>query len=408
MHHRRGVWAVCMAATLLMASSWAPVQAFASAPAPWRLLAGTTSSARFYAQAACSGSSRCWVPFSAPAGGGVGVLATVDGGASWAMEPLPGHAARLAAVSCTDLLDCWLVGYSGDLSTKSQGAAFRTVNGGRSWTSLRLPSALGMGPLHQLFGIACRGPDWCSAVGWGLAPSTSAKPAGCVAGCSAGARLPGGRLLAVTTADGGGTWKVAAIPLVSGAQVNAISCGAVGACQAVGFGFTDCRSSGKGPGGGVICGPAGAAARSGAGGSWVSGRIGPGIFNLYGVSCPAAAQCWATGSTGNDVQGRGVVLHTTDGGATWARQAPVPGSNSLTSISCPNVQYCTAVGGLGTAANVTPVVEVSRDGGAAWSTEPLPPGLSQVLSVTCPTPAQCIATAIEGYGPSEKGVLLAS
>lgn len=383
----------------------APVQASASNAPAWRVLAGTTSSVRYYMQPGCSGIFRCWVPFDGPEGGQVGVLATVNGGKTWTTERLPGHAASLAGISCTGPSDCWLVGYSGSLATKSQGVAMRTVNGGKSWVVLALPPELGLGVQHQLFAIACRGPNWCTAVGGGSLPPGPTTSSACGPGCSS-VRVggPGSGLLALTTSNGGSSWKVTAVPIPSGAQLNALSCGAVGACQAVGFGFTNCRPAGKGR----TCGAAGAAARSGEGGSWASDTTGTGIFNLYGVSCPTPAQCWATGSTGNDVQGSGVVLHTTDGGARWARQAPAAGSNSLTSISCPSVEYCSAIGGMGTASHVTPVVEVSHNGGANWSTEALPAGLSQAVLITCPVPGYCLGTATQGYGRGEDSVLLAN
>lgn len=378
----------------------------AAGPGGWRLLPATTSAARNYGQIACAGTSRCWVPFTSPRGGGVGVLATADGGTSWSVEHLPGHAAYLTGISCTSPVDCWVVGYSGSMATRSAGVAFRTVNGGRSWLQLALPAAVGPGFQDQLFGIACHGPNWCAAVGGGFWPKT-AKATSCGPGCH---QVPVGPppkgLLALTTGNGGTTWDVAEVPIKSGAELNATSCGAIGACQTVGFGFSNCRS--KAGSTSATCSPAGAAARSRKGGaSWVPESVGAGIFDLYGVSCPTAAQCWATGSTGNDVQGRGVVLHTTDGGYHWVRQAPVLGSNSLTGISCPTVLSCTAVGGLGTAGHVTPVVETTDNGGKQWSTEAVPPGVSQVVFVTCSRPEHCLAKGIEGYGENESSVLLA-
>lgn len=369
----------------------------ASAAAPWRLLGVTLSSGRNYGPIACATPSRCWVPFSSPRGGGAGVLATSDGGAYWSVEHVPGHAAFLSGISCTSQQDCWLVGNSGSLGGRSAGAAFRTVNGGQSWQPLTLPSELGPGPQHQLNSISCRGPGWCAAVGSGSGPSQVS----CGPGCTMS------NLLAAVSTNGGRSWAVEPVPLNPVAQLNSISCGAAGTCQAVGFGLSNCRPSAQSAKA-TSCSPGGAVVGSRQGGSrWVDEPVGTGIFNLYGISCPTALQCWATGSTGNDVRGRGVILHSTDGGAHWARQAPVPGSNSLTDVSCPTVRWCAAAGLFGTAGRLSPAIETTSDGGAHWAAAALPPGVSEVIYITCSAPGQCLAKGIVGFGSNQRFVLLA-
>ncbi len=381
-------------------------QVIPRAPAVWRLLPATLSSTRYYGEIACVGPSRCWVPFGSRSGGGAGVLATDDGGSAWSVEHLPGHATYLPSISCGTTSECLVVGYSGVLGRRSAGVAFRTVDGGGSWSQLTLPAPVGPGVDNQLFSVSCRGTGWCAAVGGGFLPKTSSTPPSCGPGCT---EAPTGQAstgpVTLTTADAGTAWSVSALPMTSGAQMNGTSCGAPGACQTVGFAFTDCHPR---SGGGVECGPAAAAGGSLDGGRrWVSEPVGGGIFNLYSVSCPTAAQCWATGSTGNDVQGHGVILHTSDGGAQWVHEAPVPGSNSLTGVSCPTVRSCVAVGALGTAAHLTPVVETTSDGGARWIAGPVPEPVSEIVLVTCVAPGRCLAEGIEGYGQSERAVLLA-
>ncbi len=371
----------------------------ASAPvsAPWRALSATLSSARDYGPIACATPSRCWVPFSSPQGGGTGVLASSDGGARWVVEHVPGHAAFLSGISCTSKQDCWLVGYSGNLAKSSLGAAFRTVNGGQSWQPLTLPGAFGPGPQHQLYAISCRGSGWCAAVGSGGGPGQVE--------CGPGCTMP--NLLASVSTNGGHSWTVAPVPLNPVAQLNSVSCGAPGTCQAVGFGISNCHPSAQGSKE-AVCLPGAAVVGSRQGGArWVSELVGDGIFNLYGISCPSAIQCWATGSTGNDVQGHGVILHSADAGAHWARQAPVPGSNSLTDVSCPTLRWCAAAGLLGTPGHLSPTIETTNDGGAHWAATAPPPGISQVIYITCPAPGQCLAKGIEGFGSSEQSVLLA-
>jgi photosystem II stability/assembly factor-like uncharacterized protein len=324
------------------------------------------------------------------------VLATSDGGARWLVEHVPGHAAFLSGISCTSKEDCWLVGNSGSLGGRSAGDAFRTVNGGLSWEPLALPSALGPGPQHQLYSISCRGPGWCAAVGSGSGPGQ--------VGCGPGCTMP--NLLAAVTTNGGRSWKVEPVPLNPVAQLNSVSCGAAGACQAVGFSLSNCHSSAQGAKA-ASCSPGGEVVGSRQGGSrWVDEPVGTGIFNLYGISCPTALQCWATGSTGNDVQGHGVILHSADGGAHWVRQAPAPGSNSLTDVSCPTVHWCAAAGLFGTAGRLSPAIETTSDGGAHWDAVALPPGLSEVIYITCAAPGQCLAKGVEGFGSGQRFVLL--
>jgi photosystem II stability/assembly factor-like uncharacterized protein len=376
--------------------------AAAEAPPTWQLLA-TTASSRNYGPIACSGTERCVVPYSGRVGGG-GVLVTSDGGGHWAAARLPGHAAYLGGATCASTKECLVAGYSGDLATRSAGVAFRTLDGGRSWTQLSLPAAVGPGRGSQLFAVACHGASFCAAIGAGRPPASGATTS-CGPGCVASGAAATYGLVALESFDGGARWSTAAVRVPAGTQLNSLACASAGSCQAVGFSFSTCRPVKEGHG--ATCTPGATAVGSRRGGAvWAAEPVGGGIFNLYGVSCPTPAQCWASGSSGNDVQGHGVLVHTADGGARWARQAPAAGSNSLTDLSCPTVHFCAAAGALGTPAHLTPVVETTSNGGARWSIESVPAALSQVVFITCPAPGRCLAKGIEGYGQGERFVLL--
>jgi outer membrane protein assembly factor BamB len=110
---------------------------------------------------------------------------------------------------------------------------------------------------------------------------------------------------------------------------------------------------------------------------------------LFGVACPTATNCFATGDGG-------VVLATTDGGGTWSPQS-APTASRLTSIACPNASTCYAVGEGGTTVATT-------DGGGTWNIQ-LPYGtLNWLYGIVCPTSSTCLSVG-HGDSPSDAGML---
>lgn len=113
--------------------------------------------------------------------------------------------------------------------------------------------------------------------------------------------------------------------------------------------------------------------------------------DLQAVSCaPATA---LDGDTCVAVGDRGAVLTSTDGGANWA----VTGNGStpfttatLNGVSCPNVGQCIAVGATGTVLALT-------NAGGTWSATPVPSSTAQLLSaVSCPGPTSCVVAGSGG------------
>ena len=90
--------------------------------------------------------------------GTAAVVATDDGGLSWASQALPPGLARLWAVTCPSDRDCQAVGET----TQGDGAAIRTADGGVSWVTEPLPAPV---QVLVLQGVACAGTADCWAAG---------------------------------------------------------------------------------------------------------------------------------------------------------------------------------------------------------------------------------------------------
>ena len=112
------------------------------------------------------------------------------------------------------------------------------------------------------------------------------------------------------------------------------------------------------------------------------GGIGSGDFSeLEGLSCTSAANCWATGSDGNDGNSAltsNQALHWN--GHKWsAVSTPEPdgtgafASNVLTGVNCSSPDNCWAVGYVGNLDLVAPVLnEALHWNGSAWSKASVP------------------------------------
>jgi photosystem II stability/assembly factor-like uncharacterized protein len=233
-----------------------------------------------YAEAiSCVDSLRCW------AVGSDVVSATSDGGESWTSQTLPGSPA-LIDIACPDAEHCWAIGvgstgidavifgspdgglhwelqsaepgivlYGLDctdarrcVAVGTSGTAVNTVDGGRRWTSHRLPSEL-----PDALAVTCVGRDHCWAMGnaaiaassdggstWQVqAVATDLQITGgldcldrrtCVA---VGTNVERGVGVILATTDGGETWIERAAPeSVSG--LNDVACSTAIGCRAVG------------------------------------------------------------------------------------------------------------------------------------------------------------------------------
>jgi hypothetical protein len=137
-----------------------------------------------------------------------------------------------------------------------------------------------------------------------------------------------------------------------------------------------------------------------------------GLGGLYGISCPAADDCIAVGSTLSANGKDAVPLADRWDGSSWAQQ-PVPRPKStgvqygvdsyLLSVSCSSGANCTAVGRIG----VDKVQSLAEHwNGSHWTIQPTPAPAGAKYSlldgVSCPKAAFCLAT---GYSDTNPGGL---
>ncbi len=115
----------------------------------WQLQMKLSDAGSAMAGVTCQSTSVCE---AVGASGSQPILGTLNGGATWSPQQLPGDAGtvRLAAVGCGSLLVCQAVGAGGQFSTK---------DGGHTWSRQAAPATFG-----ALKAISCPGADLCAAV----------------------------------------------------------------------------------------------------------------------------------------------------------------------------------------------------------------------------------------------------
>jgi photosystem II stability/assembly factor-like uncharacterized protein len=99
----------------------------------------------------CPTSSDCWaVGWKAGPSTGGAILATTDGGTSWAIQREPQY--QLSAVSCPTSSACVAIGLA--------DSSYATSDGGRNWTA-----GGGMPEAEWVAGVACPSASDCWAAG---------------------------------------------------------------------------------------------------------------------------------------------------------------------------------------------------------------------------------------------------
>ena len=366
------------------------------------------------------------------AAGGAGVLLVAAAGASGvrtqsgvtqkAMEaPLPVRADRrkqagLQQVVCPSKAGCIATG-SFDVTSHDQvGHLLVLREHGGKWTVEASPADVSINGSLCLYGygscgpvLACPAFDSCAAVAHG--PSDSELLTGSSRSWrSSEPQLPSG--------------------LGSSAGLSTLSCGSPGNCTAVGSSQPDYYTNA----------PLLFSERDGAWGAGVEAQLPPDAattpnpngFVLGGgflsvVACPAAGNCVAAGSYGENVAGEYGVPWlaepwiTTEQAGQWQPGVKVqlPGGAStesyqendpfigFTGLSCPSVGNCTAVGGYTTPGGEEGLILIERNG--VWSQPiraPLPDGHqppnwpneddNPVGAVSCPDPGDCAAIGVVG------------
>ena len=223
---------------------------------------------------------------------------TTNGGRTWRFMPVK-SAFSLAGVACPSTNVCVAVGVK---SRATGPILLRSVNGGATWASLRLPSVA-----TGLNDVACTSTLRCEAVGEaGSAP-------------------------VILGTLNGTSWtrrSLAASSLANGIfYLTSIACPTATVCVAGG--------ASKGLPGAVI-------ATNDAGAKWTALHPPARAGVVDDIACPASNKCElvATGTTGFGALSFG----SANAGRSWSRQALPGGIEALTTLSCPPPSACVAVG----------------------------------------------------------------
>jgi hypothetical protein len=189
-----------------------------------------------------------------------------------------------------------------------------TTDGGATWTKFgNLPAIVRYDPngTYTLNEISCVSAGSCVAVG--------------------GLNYFDGKAQAISTTDGGATWKLSTDPALSGAQqLFGVSClpdaGGNTTCSGVGDIMVSTGSAES-----VVL------VSHGGGATWSQ----TGAFNdggwLTSVSCASTQNCWAAGAASTDA-----LLGTSDGGGSWS-DVTSGTTNEDGTVSCLSLSACVAV-----------------------------------------------------------------
>ena len=311
------------------------------------------------------------------------ILATTDGGKTWAGEASP-TTQTLRAVHCANTTNCAAVG--------DQGTILTTTNGGASWTNRS------SGTATQLLGV------FSDAIAiFAVGPSTI-----------------------LLSTDGGATWKPQAVPANSGA-LNGISChgiprfpvdlcfaessttGQVFTSNNTGFSWSSEFTPSNGPLGDISCSSLNdcvavandfftsrdsVVITTNGGNSWSLVTVDH-FAHLTSVSCvDNSSFCVAVGGSKN-------AFFSTNGGSSWTAEpnGMLSGEVGLNGVSCPSITTCFAVGDKGAITKTT-------NGGVSWTSlqTSVTDDFLNLSGVSCPAEGICYSVGSGGILATKDGV----
>ncbi|MDA8279414.1 MAG: hypothetical protein M0Z63_03180 [Actinomycetota bacterium] len=333
---------------------------------------------------------------------------TGDGGRTWSRVPLPPATYLSSPISCTSASRCAVgarIGTTFSLDAPgSTAAVLTTADGGRSWQQHRLPSWVGLAT-----SVACPTATRCVAV---VEASTRAAIGG-MAPWDGADRFYASDVL--TTADRGRTWSTSPLPGRSGDQylrLHTLACPTTQDCVVAGERAVIVSKSAAQY---VIGATTGVVLSSVDGGRTFTSRTTPAVPLL--ASCPTPTSCLALARGSGP--GSAVVLVGSVTGQ-WHTVAPTGFPAELAaapSLTCPTAGHCLAIVG-------TDQVEVTADGGRTWRAGKIvagtaasatgPPTASTVepLSSACTASGRCLLLAARSPaaavppGPAQLQVLV--
>jgi photosystem II stability/assembly factor-like uncharacterized protein len=264
------------------------------------------------------------------------VLASSDGGATWAQHNVPAGVASLASIACSSVTTCVAVGGTSVITSS---------DGGVTW------AAKTMGE-NALTTISCPSPSECVA-GSSDAPATSS--------CASGHTY--------TTTNNGLSWQATATHCF---VPSGIACFSSSHCVMVGTHSSAAKQSGE-----ILT-------SQNAGSTWQSRYV---LSNentqLNGVSCPTARSCVAVGnSTAQSI------LRSQNGGDSWTKSDPgvSVAQRYFIAVGCSSAQECNAGGSAG------PVT--TTNGGGTW-TAVTGSSIAKITGISCPSTTRCVGVAVD-------------
>jgi hypothetical protein len=349
------------------ASEWVVI------PSPNKQVPGSTVVNYLYG-ATCTGAIDCWAvgDYEPASASNEGLFLHWPGTSfSFAPSPKTNNFDTYTGIACTAAGDCWAVGYSftlaGDLT------AIERWNKG-TWSVVPSPNPLAAVD-SVLASVACASQSDCWAVGHSTLDYINFT----------------GRQTLVEHWDGA-QWTIVPSPNLS-EQDNHLS-------------DVTCLSSSK-------CWAVGSYSPGGIadailivhwdGNAWAV--VSPASLNISGrsaleaVTCTAANNCWAVGST-SGITTVTLIEHW-DGTAWTTVSSPTPnGTASLYDVTCATASLCWAVGEFSPASGGFQTL-IEKWDGTAWtivSSENTAAAENHLRAVTCPSVAHCFAVGYSGDG----------
>lgn len=289
-------------------------------------------------------------------------------GTQWNVTTVPNPSTtNLTAVSCSSTKACTAVGNGGDAIT-----GFVTLAehwDGTGWTVQTTPNHAGAGQGTYFTGVSCPNNNACTAVG--------------AYRDNSGGQFP------FAAKWNGTSWVATTAPNPSGAtisELNRVSCASATSCVAVG---------GQGPSNPT------ALAEVWNGTSWTIHDPSFGTdftdASLQGVSCQSPTSCTAVGSVFSTPAHRRFALAEKWDGTNWTDEGalvpPSTSTNVLNDVSCAAADDCMAVGTSVQSASVGTTLTETWNG-AKWTlrTAPNPGGTMHTTfsAVSCPSRLLCI------------------
>ncbi len=278
----------------------------------------------------CASATYCWA-IGHKSGSTPTIFDTVDGGSNWHAETIPSGVDFLGNISCTDTSDCWAAG-SRQKRGASLEAVLNTTTSGRSWTEQTTPKISdGMGDNAA---ITCNSASNCVYAGFGALTTTnggttwklrkvpdgtlpfvavSCASKDCVALGYAESAIPKNEAAdIVTSTNGGKTWTITVEKVAAVTELSGVSCEGTKLCVAIGQHYTETHGS-YSFAGAIFT-------RAAVGDRWKPRTPPAGVGGLFDVTCPSSTHCVAVGALKAD--NAGTVLTSTNAGKSWTVREP--------------------------------------------------------------------------------------